>query len=146
MTATPEWDISRHASGKSGKQLRKDRLFLLALGCGLLLVTVGLLVVPIVTLAYDETHHVAIECTVTGAKGGLASGGGTWSRVQILTSDCGTLTMTKGISESNRDAVAAEITPGRRFLLQVGATEHAMWDLYQFFRITPSVYSVQRAE
>lgn len=25
VTATPEWDISRDASGKSGKQLRKDR-------------------------------------------------------------------------------------------------------------------------
>lgn len=110
-----------------------------------LMVPVAIFLVPWMSNSYDETHQVAIECTVTGADGGLASGGNrggaSWSRVQISTSDCGTLTLTRNISESNRDDVAEELSRGEKFSFQIGATTHATWKVYEFFGITPEVYS-----
>lgn len=100
-------EVSLHPSGRSGR-LRRDRWVFWTIVSSALLVPVAIFIVALVSSAYDETHRVSIECTVTGAEGGLASGGGTWSRVQISTSDCGTLTLTWGITESNRDAVASE--------------------------------------
>lgn len=150
MNTSPRRDISRHPSGKSAKQLRKDRWVLFVLGCALLLIPIAIFVVPPVSDAYDETHRVAIECTVTGAEGGVASGGNrggaSWSRVQISTSDCGTLTLTRDITESNRDAVAADLSGGGRYSFQIGATTQATWKLYEVLGVTPMVYSFQKVD
>lgn len=148
MSASGNGNVAAKPPQKSRRQLRRDRwVFWTIVSCALL-VPIVIFVVPPLSDAYDETHRVAIECTVTGAEGGVASGGNrggaSWSRVQISTSDCGTLTLTRDITESNRDAVAATLSGGGRYSFQIGATTQATWKLYEVFRITPMVYSFHK--
>ncbi|MET3905508.1 hypothetical protein ABIE35_004104 [Paenarthrobacter sp. 4246] len=142
--------IAANPPEKSRRQLRRDRWVFWTIVSSALLVPVVIFVVPPVSDAYDETHRVAIECTVTVAEGGVASGGNrggaSWSRVQISTSDCGTLTLTRDITESNRDAVAADLSGGGRYSFQIGATTQATWKLYEVLGVTPMVYSFQQID
>jgi hypothetical protein len=146
MSASTGGEVSCYLSEKSQRQLRRDRWVFWTIVSSALLVPVAIFIVATVSDAYDETHRVSIECTVMGAEGGLGSGGGTWSRVQISTSDCGTLTLTWGITESNRDAVASELAGGGRFAFQIGATTQSTWKLHEMLRITPMVSSFQQID
>lgn len=150
MSDAANGEAAAYPPEKPRRQLRRDQWIFWVIVSLALLVPIVVFVVPPVSDAYDETHRVAIECTVTGAEGGIASGGNrggaSWSRVQIFTSDCGALTLTRGITESNRGAVAGELSPGGRFSFQIGATTHATWKLYEFFHITPMVYSFQKID
>lgn len=149
MSGRPEGQPPANPENWSRGGVWRGRLRAISLLLVLLLVTVGIFIVPALMSNYDETHRAQIECTVTDAEGGVASasarGAASWSRVLINTSDCGTLTLTTGITESNRDAVAGKLSQGK-FSFEVGASTKATWKVYDLFGLWPEVYSFQEID
>ena len=141
---------SGEPSGKSREQLRKDKIVFWGIILGAL--AVGFLVLggPAISRAYDESHRVLIECTVTDAEGGVSSasarGAASWSRVLITTSDCGDLIMTAGVTKSNRDDIAAELAQGGKFAFEIGQATQAFRWLSGIVGVAPDVWSFERVD
>ncbi|CEA06736.1 hypothetical protein BN1051_00103 [Arthrobacter saudimassiliensis] len=133
---------------KPRRQVFQNRLVAFGIMAAVLVVGGGGAAGPALVLAYDERNRVSIQCTVTNAVAGEGSasarGSASWARVLISTSDCGTLSLTSGITSTNRDAVAAELDEGGLFSFEVGqSTESIAWT-YDLFDILPRAYSYER--
>jgi hypothetical protein len=136
---------------KSRRQVVIGRI--LALAGIIIVVVVGILGIfgSFLMTEYDKTHQVAIECFVTEADGEKATSGGgrgaaSFSQVMIETSNCGPLAMTSGINKSNRVEVAAELSKGGTFIFRFGAAEEALRPFFDFFDVTPTVYSYSKID
>ena len=134
--------------GKSAEQLRKDRWVFW--GIVSLVPVLGLIVVggPWAIGKYDEGHRTRIECTVTDANGGVSSasarGAASWSQVLIESSDCGTLTLSSGITESNRDEIAAELAQGGLYTFEIGEATNSLRWLTDVTGTIPKVWSFEK--
>lgn len=102
-----------------------------------------------VLIAYDDAHQEQVTCTITSAQGvtvsnrSLKGAGSSHPAVSLETTDCGHLTLSRGISSDNRDAVARRYdrAPGP-YRLTVGGggfwlRQHASVPVPE-----PTVYSV----
>lgn len=124
---------------------RRDRWFFWGIISAALAVPIAIFVVP----SYNKNNPAEIECTVTSAEGGLESasarGAVSWWSVTIHTSDCGTLSLTSGITEANRDSVAASLEPGEKYVFSIGSLTKATRDAFEMLNIRPEVYAFEPA-
>ena len=130
------------------KNRLKDRVIFWGLLAALAAVGLVMFAGPLAIGLYDGSHRISTECTVTEAVAGTASvsarGSASWAEVVIHTSDCGTLLLTSGVSFSNHEAVAAELTEGRNFRFELGASEEILREVYDFFDFPPNVLSFEK--
>ena len=148
MSNSSQSDASGLPDGKSPKQLRKDRWIFW--GIVTLVPALGLLVGggPWFIGIYDEGNRTRIDCTVTDAKGGVSSassrGAASWSQVLIESSDCGKLTYSSGVTESNRDEIAAELAKGGIYSFEIGEATNSLRWLTDATGTIPKVWSFER--
>ena len=135
----------RENTKKPGGTKRRDRWFFWVMTSAALAVPIAILVIP----SYNKNNPAEIECTVTSAEGGLESasarGAVSWWSVTIHTSDCGTLSMSSGITEANRDSVAASLEPGEKYVFSIGSLTKAALGAYRMLGVQPEVYAFESA-
>ena len=98
------------------------------------------------TKAYNSSNgDQTVVCTVTSAEGGegKARFRGTWSRVLIETSDCGTLALSEGVNPENRDAIAGELTPDQKYAFTITASTDLMWNVDRWLGWTTTVLAFE---
>ncbi|WP_144411275.1 hypothetical protein [Curtobacterium sp. MR_MD2014] len=102
-----------------------------------------------VMIAYDDAHQEQVTCTITSARAVTVSNrslkgvGSSHPAVSLETTDCGHLTLSRGIFADNRDAVARRYdrAPGP-YRLTVGGGGFWLWQHASVPVPEPTVYSV----
>ena len=102
-----------------------------------------------VMIAYDDAHKEQVTCTITSAQGITVSNrsvkgiGSSHPAVSLETTDCGHLTLSRGVYSDNRDAVARRYdrAPGP-YRLTVGGGGFWLWQHASVPVLEPTVYSV----
>lgn len=111
------------------RKRRGNRIVFGSLGL-VVLVIVGVLIGDQAFKAYDRSHVIQVECEVTSAeatRGGSTSGRGVgtlFDQIEIATRDCGPLVLRRGVSDSNKGAIAAELDGGGRVSFKIGAASY----------------------
>lgn len=71
-------------------------------------------------------HVISVTCTVTGAHGDIGSStsgkgiGPSFDQVAIMTKECGSLVLRRGVTTDNKDAIAARLEAGGSTRFEIG--------------------------
>lgn len=138
-------NISVDDDGRSRSQRKRrgNRIVLGSLSL-VVFVIVGILIGDRAFTAYDRSHVIKVECEVISAeatRGGSTSGRGAgtlFDQIEIATKDCGPLVLRRGVSESNKGAIAAELDAGGRVSFGIGAASYD-WRLVLHALRTPVI-------
>lgn len=105
---------------------------------------------PITLRAYDRSHPKMLTCEVFSAEATSVSvsstnlSSTTIPQVDVTTRNCGVLTIQRGITDENRDRVAASLKPGD-WEFVVGAGSFDLRGMLGFLRVRPEVVSYRIA-
>jgi len=106
---------------------------------------------PTLVGAYDAHHKTSLRCTVKSATVGstsarsLKGAGSSSTYVDILTKECGTLLLEKGVNAQNGKKVAAGIRNGDEYIFQVGQGTYGLRTAFEIFKVFPDVQEYRRA-
>jgi len=101
---------------------------------------------PLTLSAYDRSHPKMLTCEVSSAEAASASvsstnlSSTTIPQVDVTTKNCGVLTIQHGITDENRDRVAASLKPGD-WEFTVGAGSFDLREILGFLRVRPEIVS-----
>jgi hypothetical protein len=140
-----------HSLDRVGPERMSRRRVVLVFSAWILAV-VGVLTVfvfaPTALHAYDRAHSQVIKCDVSRAEPSSVSVQSTNSsstnlpRVSIKTKNCGEPTFERGVTDGNRDRIAAELD-GRTCEFTVGAGSFRLRAFLGVLRVAPEVMSYE---
>jgi hypothetical protein len=101
---------------------------------------------PLALGAYDRSHPKTLTCEVSSAEATSVSvsstslSSTTIPQVDVTTTNCGVLTIRHGVTDDNRDRVAASLKPGD-WEFVVGAGSFDLRQLLGLLRVRPEIMS-----